>query len=384
MKNNSRACAYIDLNAMLKNMNNMHNKIHTGTKILAVIKADGYGHGSVPIAKELESVGYVYGYAVATIEEGIELRKNGIIKPILVLGYVFPENYKTAIEENIILTVFTREAADELNSTAMEIGKKSRIHISVDTGMGRIGYSVCDESADEIAYISKLPGLCIEGCFTHFAKADEYDKKPTYEQISLFNKMIDMLDERGVAIPIKHCSNSAGIIEIPEANMDMVRAGITLYGLWPSDEVNRELIELNPVMSLISHVAYVKKIKKGQTVSYGGTYTADKDRIIATIPVGYGDGYPRSLSGKGSVLIHGQYAPICGRVCMDQFMVDVTDINNVKVGDCVTLIGTDGKETITVEELSELSGRFNYEFVCDINKRVPRSYKKNKKGRVLL
>ena len=375
MKNNSRICAYIDLNAMLHNVKNMHDKIKEGTKILAVIKTDGYGHGAVCIAKELESVEYVYGYAVATVEEGVELRDNGMLKPILVLGYVFPENYEVAIENELILTVFTKEAADSLSMVAHKSGKECKIHIAIDTGMGRIGYAVSEESADEIAYISKLSGLCIEGCFTHFAKADEYDKNPTYEQINLYNQMISMIESRGVNIPIKHCSNSAGIIEIAEANMDMVRAGISLYGLWPSEEVNKEMITLAPVMSLISHVAHVKTINKGQAVSYGGTYVADKERIIATIPVGYGDGYPRGLSNKGKVLIRGQYAPICGRVCMDQFMVDVTDIKEIKVGDRVTLVGADGEEKITVEELSELSGRFNYEFVCDINKRVPRIYK---------
>lgn len=377
MKNNSRVCAYIDLDAMIDNVKNMHDKTQEGTKILAVIKADGYGHGAVQIAKELELVEYIYGYAVATIEEGIELRKNGIIKPILVLGHVFSENYEAAIEEDIILTIFTKEAAESLSLVAQKLEKKCRVHIAIDTGMGRIGYFVSEESADEIAYISKLPGLSVEGCFTHFAKADEYDKTPTYEQIRLYKQMINLLNDRGINISIKHCSNSAGIIEIPEANMDMVRAGISLYGLWPSDEIDREMITLSPVMSLVSHVAYVKTINKGQTVSYGGTYVADKERIIATIPVGYGDGYPRSLSGKGKVLIHGQYAPICGRVCMDQFMVDVTDIKEVNEGDRVTLVGTDGEETITVEELSELSGRFNYEFVCDINKRVPRYYIRN-------
>ena len=377
MKKHSRVCAYIDLDAILFNIESMRKKISENTKIMAVVKTDGYGHGAVEIARELENVNSICGYAVATVEEGLILRRNGVKKPILILGCVFPEHYKDVVEADIEPTVFTLEMAKELSVAAEKAGKKCKIHFAIDTGMSRIGYQVTEESADEMAQIKELPHIIIEGIFTHFAKADEYDKKPTYCQIEKFHQMIKMLDDRNVSIPIKHCSNSAGIVEIAEANMDMVRAGITLYGLWPSEEVDKNCIELKPALTLKSHVAYVKKLEAGREISYGGTYVTDKERFIATIPVGYGEGYCRGLSGKGRVLIHGKSAPICGRICMDQFMVDVTDIPNVKIGDEVTLIGTDGAETISMEELGDMSGRFNYEFACNLGKRIPRVFIKN-------
>ena len=302
------------------------------------------------------------------------MRKHGIEKPILILGYVFPDQYEAMIRAEIRPTVFTAEMAEELSEAAEKTGMDCKIHFAIDTGMGRIGYQVTEEAADEMTRLAKLPHIMVEGIFTHFAKADEIEKEPTHRQIELFIHMIQMLEQRGVKIPIHHCSNSAGIVEIPEANMDLVRAGITLYGLWPSDEVDKTKISIKPALSLITHVAYVKELEAGHSVSYGGTYTTKETRKIATIPVGYADGYARSLSNKGDVLIHGRRAPICGRVCMDQFMVDVTDIPDVTVGDEVILIGSAGEETITMEEVGAISGRFNYEFVCDLGKRIPRVY----------
>ena len=371
MNKHSRVCANIDLSAIMHNMEAMHQNIDPNTKIMAVIKADGYGHGAVPIAKEIEHLDYVYGYAAATVEEGMILRNNGIQKPILILGYIFPDQYEEVIQAEICPSVFTLEMAEELSAAAEKVGKDCRMHFAVDTGMSRIGLQVTEESADLVAKIAQLPGIEIEGIFTHFAQADEYDKTPTKKQIALFQKMIAMLEERNVKIPIHHCSNSAGIVEIPEANMDMVRAGITLYGMWPSEEVAHN-ISLHPVMSLKSHIAFVKTLGKGRKISYGGIYETPSEKRIATIPVGYADGYARGLSNKGYVLIHGKKAPICGRVCMDQFMVDVTEIPEAKEGDPVTLLGKDGSECITMEELGELSGRFNYEFACLITPRVPR------------
>ncbi len=379
MNKHSRVCAYIDLDALLYNLDSMHRKLKNTSKIMAVIKTDGYGHGAVEIAKELEGIEYIYGYAVATVEEGLILRRNGVKKPILILGYVFPEHYEAVINADIEPTVFTLEMAETLAKVAAKAGKTCKIHFAVDTGMSRIGYQVTKEAADEMEQISRLPHIMVEGIFTHFAKADELDKEPTHRQIALFKNMIQMLEERGLQIPLKHCANSAGIAEVPESYMDIVRAGIIMYGLWPSNEVERSSIDLKPVMTLKSHVAYVKKLEAGREVSYGGTYVTSAERRIATIPVGYGDGYCRGLSGKGKVLIHGKMAPICGRVCMDQFMVDVTDIPDVKIGDEVTLAGTDGEHTITFEELGEISGRFNYEFVCDLGKRIPRIFVKNGK-----
>ncbi len=379
MNRYTRVRAVIDLDAILYNMNSMHQNISENTKIMAVIKADGYGHGAAEVAECIEHLDYLAGYAVATVEEGLILRNHGIKKPILILGYAFPDQYDQLIAADMRPTVFTREMAQELSQAAGEMGVDCPIHFAVDTGMSRIGYQVTEEAADEMAQIARLPHIMVEGIFTHFARADEADKTSAKEQLALFEKMISMLEERGIEIPIKHCSNSAGIVELKEANMDMVRAGITLYGLWPSEEVRRDIIDLKPALSLITHVAYVKDLEAGRAISYGGTYVTKRPSRIATIPVGYADGYARGLSNKGAVLIHGKRAPICGRVCMDQFMVDVTDIPEVKMGDEVILIGSAGEETITMEEVGELSGRFNYEFVCNLGKRIPRVFRRNGK-----
>ena len=374
MINYPRVHADIDLDAIRHNMDEMHRLVDPHTKLMAVIKTDGYGHGAIPIARELEEIDYVYGYAVAAEEEALALRADGIKKPILILGYTFPEQYEALLQAQITPAIFTVEAAKLLSETAGRMQMTAHIHIKLDTGMGRVGFLISEESADQIAQIAKLPHIMIEGMFTHFAKADEKDKTSANKQLSEFLRMADMLEERGVHIPLKHCSNSAGILDLPQANLDIVRAGITLYGLHPSEEVHLERMDMRPVMSLKSQVAHVKTLPAGYGISYGATYVTPDERRIATIPVGYGDGYARSLSNKGDVLIRGRRAPICGRVCMDQFMVDVTDIPDVCVGDKVTLIGTDGEEHITLEELGEKSGRFNYEFACDLGKRIPRVF----------
>lgn len=373
----NRVRADIDLDAVLYNMESMHKKLKPGTKIAAVVKADGYGHGAVEISRVLENLPYLWGYAVATSNEAMQLVEAGRKKPIIILGLSFPEQFEEIVENDLRPAVCTYETAQALSDIAAEKNKVCRIHIKVDTGMSRIGFQVTPESADTVARISKLPNIMIDGIFTHFARADESSKAPAYEQFKQFEKMIAMVEEKGVQIPLKHCSNSAGIVEIPECNMDMVRAGITLYGLWPSEEVDKTKISLKPVMSLRSRVAYVKELLPGRQISYGGTFTVKKKMTVATVPVGYGDGYARGLSNKGWVLIKGQKAPICGRVCMDQCMVDVTDIPGVKIGDTVTLLGKDADEEITMEQLGELSGRFNYEFACLITPRVPRIYHKN-------
>lgn len=373
----NRVRADIDLDAVLYNMESMHKKLKPGTKIAAVVKADGYGHGAVEISRVLENLPYLWGYAVATSNEAMQLVEAGRKKPIIILGLSFPEQFEEIVENDLRPAVCTYETAQALSDIAAEKNKVCRIHIKVDTGMSRIGFQVTPESADTVARISKLPNIMIEGIFTHFARADESSKAPAYEQFKQFEKMIAMVEEKGVQIPLKHCSNSAGIVEIPECNMDMVRAGITLYGLWPSEEVDKTKISLKPVMSLRSRVAYVKELLPGRQISYGGTFTVKKKMTVATVPVGYGDGYARGLSNKGWVLIKGQKAPICGRVCMDQCMVDVTDIPGVKIGDTVTLLGKDADEEITMEQLGELSGRFNYEFACLITPRVQRIYHKN-------
>lgn len=378
MKHYDRAWAEIDLDALLFNIESIREKIGKDTKIIAVIKTDGYGHGAEQIARVLEREQQVWGYAVATAEEAFSLRENGIQKPILVLGYTFPYSYERFAKEEIRSTVFTLDTAKELSGIAVKTGKNCIVHLKIDTGMTRIGINPDAEGLALIRQICVLPGLKIEGIFTHFATADEIDKTRTYHQMELFQEFAKQVEqETKQKIPMKHCSNSAGIVEMPEANMDAVRAGIILYGLWPSDTVQADhRIQLKPMLRLKSRVVYVKTVPKGQEISYGGTYTTTRDTRVATICIGYGDGYPRSLSNVGFVLLQGQRVPILGRVCMDQFMVDVTDLNlPVRVGDTVTLIGEEGDACITMEELGALSGRFNYELACDIGKRIPRIYK---------
>lgn len=374
MKMHSRIQAEIDLDAMTYNLEHIKKNLAPGTQVIAVLKADAYGHGAVPLAKRIQKDPEIWGIAVATVEEGEELRNAGITKPILILGYTYQEDYQKIAALDFRPAVFKLSMAKELSKAAMEAGKTLKIHIKIDTGMTRIGYRDVKKDVPEILEISKLPGLETEGIFTHFARADEADKAPALNQYQKFQKFIKTLEQNGLHIPMKHCSNSAGIIRMREANLDAVRAGIILYGLYPSQEVEREPVPLKPLMSLRSHIAYIKTVEPGAEISYGGIFTTVRDTRVATIPVGYADGYPRGLSNKGSVLIRGKRAPILGRVCMDQFMVDVTDIPEAEELDQVTLLGKDGEDCITMEELGELSGRFNYEFACCISKRVPRVY----------
>ncbi len=370
-----RAYIQVDLDAIMDNMRNMKKNIAEHTKMIGVIKTDGYGHGCIPIAHCLEELEFMYGFAVATAEEAKVLRDAGVKKPILILGYTFPYAYEMLVEEEIRPAVFRKDTIAELGEAAKKVGKTIKVHIKVDTGMSRIGITPDEEGLHFVEALMKQEGIEIEGIFTHFAKADEADKSEAKMQLKKFEEFVTLIKEKlQLEIPIKHCSNSAGIMEMPEADMDVVRAGIALYGLYPSNEVSRDSVMLRPALSFYSHIIYIKTVYSGQSISYGGTYTASKDIRVATIPVGYGDGYPRSLSGKGYVLIHGKKAPILGRVCMDQFMVDVSEIPEASEGDLVTLIGYDKTEHISAEELGELSGRFNYELVCDFGKRIPRVY----------
>lgn len=429
-----RVYAEIDLDAVVYNMESMKRGLAENAGMIGVVKTDGYGHGAVPVAKTIAP--YVKGYAVATIDEARNLQRHGIEKPILILGVTHPSRYPELVEHEIRPAIFTEEPAEDLSAAALSAGRQAKIHLALDTGMSRIGMRPDEESADMAVRISRLPGISVEGLFTHFARADETDKTSARLQMKRYLDFVKMLDNRGLRIPVKHISNSAGIIDLPEAHLDLARAGISIYGIYPSDEVEKEKVPLKPVMSLKSYISYLKEIRPGDAVSYGGTFVADKPLKVATIPVGYGDGYPRNLSGKGRVLIEGKSAPILGRVCMDQFMVDVTDIPQARLWSEVTLIGEspapegagcgrvedageigqagcigDGKagqagcskaevaggtgsngtegagkavcgsegevgrtDRITVEEIAALSGGFTYEIVCDIGKRVPRVY----------
>lgn len=375
MERSERIWAEVDLGAIAFNIESIKKSINENTQIIAVIKADGYGHGALKIAQMLEDENRVWGYAVASCGEASELKNSGIKKPVFILGYTFPPDYEELIKNDVRLTVFTHEMAAELSKAAKTAGKSCKVHIKIDTGMTRIGMRPDSESIELIRQIAELENIEIEGIFTHFARADEKDKSKAYEQLEKFKDFVKRAeDEAGIKIPMKHCSNSAGIIELPEANMDVVRAGIVLYGLWPSEDVREGgRIEIRPALSLKSSVVYIKTVPAGREISYGGTFTTKRKTRIATIAAGYGDGYPRSLSNKGYVLINGQKASILGRVCMDQFMVDITDVTGeVKTGSVATLIGKDGKMEITMEELGAISGRFNYELACDLGKRIPR------------
>lgn len=370
-----RIYAEVDLDALCANVEAIMETLNPGTKIMGIIKANGYGHGAVPIGKELEKFDSVFGYGVATAEEAFALRKAGLHKPILILGYTFPDCYEELMKQDISMTVFRYDTLEELSACALKLGQKAKIHIKVDTGMTRIGISPDESGLDFVKKALSYDELLTEGVFTHFARADEKDKASAEKQFDLISQFWnDVETQTGYKIPWKHCSNSAGIMELHKMQMDMVRAGIILYGLWPSDEVDRETIFIRPLLSLKSHIVYIKQVDKDTPVSYGGTFITNRNMRIATIPVGYADGYPRSLSNKGYVLIHGRKAPILGRICMDQLMVSVEDIPEAKEGDTVTLIGRDGEEEITMEALGDMSGRFNYEFACGLGERVPKIY----------
>ena len=377
MEKCNRVKAVISLDAVEHNFHEMRKNIAQDTKMIAVVKANAYGHGAVQIAHLIQNYDYIWGFATATAEEALALRKAGVMKPILILGIVFDEYYPELVRNHIRPAVCEYEEARKLSAEAVSQGETVHIHIALDTGMTRIGFADIPESVEEIRKIAALPNLEIEGMFTHFARADEYDRSPAMVQLERYREFSGRVAEAGVEIPLHHCSNSAGIIRVPEANLSIVRAGITIYGIYPSAQVETDIVRLDPVMELKSHVTYVKDVEPGTAISYGSTFIADRKLRVATVPVGYADGYPRQLSNKGWVLIHGQKAPILGRICMDQFMVDVTDIPDVCKGDEVTLIGRDGDEFISMDEMGELSGRFSYEFACDISTRVPRIYIKD-------
>ena len=371
-----RVYAEIDLDAMNSNISSIIKKMYPA-KVMAVIKADAYGHGALRTVQELSELG-VYAYGVATAEEALTLRREGVTQPILILGYVFESSFDELIINNIDLTLFDLETAELLQAHAQKLRRTVLVHIKVDTGMGRLGLQPDDQSLEIIKKINSFKNIKIDGMFTHFACADSKDKTFVNQQIRVFSDFVSRVKDEKIDIPIVHCFNSAAIMEFDKPLFDMVRCGIITYGLKPSEEVEDNGIKLKPVMSIKSRVTYVKKVGAGFPVSYGSTYVTDKETEIATIPVGYADGYPRLLSNKGRVIVNGRYANIIGRVCMDQFMIDVTGLN-VKRGDTVILLGSDGENTVSAEEIGNISGRFNYELICDVNKRVPRVYIKNGK-----
>lgn len=378
MTDEERVLAIIDLDAIAYNMTNIKSKVGKETGIIGIIKADAYGHGSVEISKVILENGADW-LAVAVVDEGINLRKNGIAAPILLLGYTPELRLEDVVNNGFIQTVYTYETAKKLSDVAVRLGKTAVIHIKIDTGMGRIGYRVNEASADEIVKISELPNIEVNGMFTHFSTADEKDKDYTLNQYKKFVQMDALLRERGLEIPIKHAANSAAIMDFDNMMFNMVRPGIILYGAYPSEEVDKDNLSIKPAMSVKTHVSYVKEVNEGDYISYGRKYQAVGKRIIATIPVGYADGFIRAYSNGGKVLIKGECAPIVGRICMDQFMADVTDIKDVQINDEVVLIGKQGNKEITVDFIASILDTINYEVFCTLSKRVPRQYIQNGK-----
>jgi alanine racemase len=366
----------INMDNLTNNYNEIRRIVNPNTKIMAVIKANAYGHGSVELAKMYEKIG-VDRLAVSIISEAVELRREGIKIPIQLLNYTPESQLGLVIDNDIIQGIYTYEDAKLLSDLAVKKGKKAKIHIKIDTGMGRIGFLPNEDSIKEIVKIHKLPKLEMEGMFTHFAKADEIDKSFTKIQFERFNWVSEKLEENGIELKVKHVSNSAAIIDLPEYNLDLVRPGIILYGYYPSDEVNKNKINLKPAMTLKSKISNIKTVPEGTGISYGHIYSTSKKSVIATVPIGYADGYSRILSGKADVCINNKRAPIVGRICMDQMMVDITGIDNANIGDEVVLFGYDNESYPRVEELASLLGTINYEFICMMGRRIPRVFIKD-------
>lgn len=367
--------AEINVDNLKHNINEI-KRVSKSKEIMGIIKADAYGHSAIETAKILNKNGVNY-LAVAVITEALELRREGIKSSILVLGFTVTKVLREVIENDIILTAYSYEYIKELNDEAKKIGGKVKIHIAVDTGMGRIGFLPTEQSIKEVYECSKLPNIQIEGVFSHFANSDETDKSYTNYQVNKFNSFCRELEKLGVNFNIKHIANSGAIIDLPEFHYDAVRPGIILFGYYPSKEVKINNINLKPVLSLKANVTFVKTVNAGEYIGYGRTYKTDKETVIATIPIGYADGYSRALSNRGKVIIKGQYAPIIGRVCMDQCMVDVTNISGVENGDEVILLGEDNNIKISADDLAETIGTINYEVLCMISKRVPRVFLEN-------
>ncbi|SHK60384.1 alanine racemase [Clostridium cavendishii DSM 21758] len=367
--------AEIDLNAIAHNMKEIKRCVKSN-EIIAVVKADAYGHGAVDVAPVLIENG-AKRLAVAVITEAIELRNANITAPIMILGYTPLTFAEDIINNEIEQTVYNLEYAMELSKTAMKLGKKARIHIAIDTGMGRIGFMPNEESFNAVKKINSLEGIIIEGIFTHFSSSDEANKDYTYEQLEKFNKFNDKLLKENINIKLKHASNSAAIIDLPNTHLNAVRPGIILYGYYPSDEVIKENLSLKPALTLKTNVVHVKKMEKDMYISYGRAFKTEKESIIATLPIGYADGYTRLLTGKAKVIIKGKFAPVVGKICMDQLMIDVTDIEDVRIGDEVILIGGCDDISFNADDIAKLVGTINYEIICMLKNRVPRVYVKD-------
>ncbi|WP_227764676.1 alanine racemase [Zhaonella formicivorans] len=365
--------AEVDLNAIAHNLREVRRIIPKTTKIMAIVKANAYGHGAFQVAQRALETGADY-LGVALLAEAVQLREHGIASPIMILGYTSEEDYPEVIKHAITQTVFTYRQAQRLSEAAQTLNQTAKIHIKVDTGMGRIGFQSTEQAIQEITAIAKLPGIEIEGLFTHMAKSDAKDKTYSQMQLEKFLWVCREVEKAGVKVALKHAANSGAIIDLPEAHLDIVRPGIMLYGLYPSDEVDKSKLQLQPAMSLKAKIVHLKEVEAGTSISYGCTFTTKKRSRIATLPLGYADGYTRLLSNKGVALVRGCRVPVVGRVCMDQCMLDVSDVESVAVGDEVVLLGRQGEAVISVDEVAESIGTINYEVVCMVSYRVPRKY----------
>lgn len=363
----------INLPNIAHNIRQIRRILKPETELLAVVKANAYGHGAERVAfTALDSGADRLG--VATLGEGVQLRKAGIMAPVMVLGYVASDQAEVAIKYNICQTVYSFAAAQAISLKAQEKNKTAVVHIKVDTGMGRIGFLPSAESADEVCRILNLPNLYVEGIYTHFSTADEADKEFTHLQQRRFEEFIESIERRGYHIPIKHAANSAAIIDMPETHYDMVRAGMIMYGSYPSAEVSENKIDILPALSLKCRVSCVKKVPAGTAISYGRHYVTTEERIIASLPLGYADGYSRAFAKNGEVLLRGKRVPIVGTICMDQLMVDVTNLGGVAIGEKAVIIGRQGNDEITIEELAAKTNTINYEIICMLSERIPRRY----------
>lgn len=361
--------AEVDLAAVRHNIQSMKNLLRPPTRLCVVVKADGYGHGALAVAREAVLLGADY-LAVAVLDEAVELRAAGFVQPVLVLGFTPASSAHSVVYHRLTQTIYTLDQALALSAAAGAAGTVAKIHVKIDSGMGRLGIRPRD-ATDFFQAVAALPNLAVEGSYTHFAKADAFDKTYAKKQLAAFRDALESVEARGVRVPIKHCANSAATIDMPETHMDMVRTGIVTYGLWPSAEVDKSRVELRPAMQFKARVAYVKEAPAGTSVSYGCTFTTSRPSVIATLPVGYADGWTRMLSGRVEVVVKGRRVPVIGRICMDQCMIDVTGIDGVDIGDEVLLFG--GPEQ-PADDVAAILGTINYEITCMVGKRVPRKY----------
>ena len=374
-KNFRSVWAEINLDNLAFNIQQIRAKA-ISKEIIGVVKADAYGHGAIDVSQILLENG-VTRLAVAVLNEAIELRNSGIQCPIMILGITPETLINDLIEYNIEPTVSSYECGYSLSKAAKNKGKIMKIHIAVDTGMGRIGFLPSEESIEEVYRISKLPNIKIEGLFSHFCTADETNKEYSHMQFKKYNLFYEKLVSKDIKINMRNIANSAAIMELPETHYDATRPGIILYGYYPSNEVNEELLTIKPVLTWKANIVYIKTLEKDQYIGYGRKFKTERKSIIATLPVGYADGYTRMMSGKAKVIINGKFAPVVGNICMDQCMIDITDIGDVKVGDEVILMGNNGNLKFNADDLASILGTINYEVICMISKRVPRVYIKN-------